>query len=178
MTGLQPIGRLAHSVGKRQPWERLLRRLLLACSIPLILSACDQNPAPPQSESSAGTAAQATAAPAPASQSADADSETAPLFGRWAADLSNCGTPIVISATSFEGAENICDITDFADNGDGSFTASLTCTGEGQTATERIVMTPLFGPAGEGIRLNYLDRGGDPVTVFRCKGPLDAAAGQ
>jgi hypothetical protein len=149
-----------------------LRRLLLACSIPLILSACDQNPAPPQS------AAQATPASAPASQPADADSETAPLFGRWAADLSNCGTPIVISATSFEGAENICDITEFADNGDGSFTASMSCTGEGQTVTERIAMTPLFGPAGEGIRLNYLDRGGDPVTVFRCKGPSDAAAGQ
>ena len=32
-------------------------------------------------------------------------------------------------------------------------------------------MEPLFGPQGEGIRLSYLDRGGDPVTVFSCPTP-------
>lgn len=146
-----------------------MRRLLLACSIPVLLAGCNQNAAPPKSDTSAG-ASQAVAEAAPA-----ADPDTAPLFGSWAVTPANCGTPIVISATRFEGAENSCDITGLADNGDGTFTAALSCTGEGQKASERIAMTPLFGPSGEGIRLNYLDRVGEPVTVFRCKGPATAA---
>ena len=146
-----------------------MRKLVLVLSIPLLLAACDQNPAPPTSEAPSADVARVET-PAPA-----ATDPAAPLFGRWAADLSNCGAPIVISASRFEGAENICDITELADNGDGTFTASLTCTGEGQTVSERIAMTPIFGPPGEGIRLSYLDRGGDPVTVFRCRGATTPA---
>ena len=149
-----------------------MRQLVLALSIPLLLAACDQNPAPPGSETASQDVARVET-PAPAA----ADPAT-PLFGRWAADLSKCGTPIVISASRFEGAENICDITELAENADGTFTASLSCTGEGQTISERIEMTPIFGPTGEGIRLNYLDRGGDPVTVFRCKAAAATPAGQ
>jgi hypothetical protein len=93
----------------------------------------------------------------------------AALFGTWGYDAPACSSPIAIAETSFEGAENVCRISEFADNGDGSFTASLDCTSQGQTASERVAMTPLFGPLGEGVRLEYLDRGVDPVTVFRCR---------
>lgn len=47
----------------------------------------------------------------------------------------------------------------------------MSCQSEGQATSERIKMEPLFGPQGEGIRLSYLDRGGDPVTVFSCPTP-------
>jgi hypothetical protein len=113
-------------------------------------------------------------APAPAAPAPTVPADTAPLFGTWAANLAWCsgsgeGGPITISATRFEGSENLCDITELADNGDGSFTAALSCTGEGQTATERVTMTPVFAPTGEGVTLSYLDRGGEKVTVLRCK---------
>lgn len=150
-----------------------LRRLVLACALPLLLAACDQSPSPPQSDAQAESAAQLAAPVEPAP-----NVDLAPLLGRWAADLRACDTPIVISETRFEGAENVCDITEFAESGDGAFTVSMTCTGEGQTVSERIAMTPIFGPTGEGIRLDYLDRGGEPVAVFRCKAPRTAPAGQ
>jgi hypothetical protein len=115
--------------------------------------------------------APAEAATAPAGTPAAPASDAAPLFGSWGFDAPACSSPILISATSFEGAENTCEIGGFTDNGDGSFTASLDCSSQGQTANERVAMTPIFGPQGEGIRLSYLDRGGDPVTVFRCRTP-------
>ncbi len=138
-----------------------MRPHLLALALPLLLAACQSQPA------SEAPPANPPAAEAPAQPAAPADAETAPLFGSWAVDPANCGTPITISATRFEGAENLCDITSLEASGDG-FTASLTCTSQGQTSSEKISMTPLFGPQGEGIRLQYVDRGGDPVTVFRC----------
>ena len=154
-----------------------MRRLVLALSLPLFLAACDQppkQPAPEAATPAANTAEAAPATPAPAP-------DTAPLFGIWAADLSWCagdgeGFPITITETRFEGRENSCDITELADSGDGAFTATLACSSEGQSTTEKVAMEPIFGPAGEGIRLNYLDRGGDPVTVFRCRGAATSPA--
>lgn len=143
-------------------------RLLPLLSLPLVLGlvACGgDSPQPP--------AADPPAAEAPAPEAPDtpalATAELAPLFGSWGFDAPTCSSPIAISETAFQGAENSCEITGFAANGDGSYTATLACSSQGQTANERIAMTPLFGPLGEGVRLNYLDRGGEPVTVFRCR---------
>lgn len=136
--------------------------LVLALPLIAVLVACDNTPKAPAASQSA---AEAPAPAAPASPAA-----TAPLFGAWAAVLANCATAAVtISATRFEGAENQCDIKALADNGDGTFTASLACTGEGQTASESVQMTPVFAPTGEGVVLTYLDRGGEKVTLLRCK---------
>lgn len=159
-----------------------MRRACLAVlGLPLLLSACDSAPqapassAPPaeQRAASQAPAADAPAAAAPAAQPSGLDAATmAPLIGSWAADAAGCARPIVTTATSFRGAENVCEITGWTDSGDGTHTAALTCTAEGQTVNERIAMTPLFGPTGEGLRLDYLDReGADPVTVFRCPTP-------
>ena len=143
-----------------------MRPIALLCALPVlaILAACDQSPPPPPPE--------APAAPppaAPANPAAGLEGAT-PLFGSWAADLTQCGNfAVEISATRFLGAENQCDITELADNGDGSFTAGLSCTSQGESASERIRMTPVFAPTGEGVTLDYLDRGGEPVTLLRCR---------
>ena len=139
--------------------------LPLTLTLSLLLAACGGDaPTPPVADS-----APATAAPEPAPEpQASVDASLEPLFGAWAIDAANCATPIRITETSFEGRENVCEITGWTSDGEDVHTATMTCTGEGQTATERIAMTPIFGPQGEGIRLNYVDRGGDPVAVFRC----------
>ena len=148
-----------------------MRRHLALFALPLILAACDQNTTPPASEAPPAPAVQApaveTPAPAPAATGAS-NLDLAPITGNWAALPENCASPIVITPTSFEGAENVCEITGLTDNGDGSLTAALTCQSAGETASESIRMTPIFGPTGEGIRLDYLDRGGEAVNVFRC----------
>jgi hypothetical protein len=135
-----------------------------------LLAACGNNPPAPAGEQPAPQpAAEAPATPATAAPAAAADA--APLFGTWGFDAPACSAPIRISATAFEGAENSCEITALADNGDGTFTAALACAGQGESADEAVVMEPIFGPVGEGIRLTYPDRGGEPVLVFRCTAP-------
>ncbi|HEY0919829.1 hypothetical protein [Devosia sp.] len=143
-----------------------MRPLALLCALPIlaVLAACDQTPPPPPPDSPAAPPPAAPARPAAPLGAA------APLFGSWAADLAQCGSfAVEISATRFLGAENQCDITDLANNGDGTFTASLDCVSQGESASERIRMTPVFAPTGEGVTLDYLDRGGDPVTLLRCR---------
>jgi hypothetical protein len=150
-----------------------LRFLFAAVPMLVVLAACGGNaPQAPASNQQAATETVASQAPtAPAAQPAAtaAAPDLNPLFGTWGFDAPVCSSPIKIAETSFEGAENSCAISGFTDNGDGSFTASLSCSSQGQAADERIAMTPLFGPQGEGVRLDYLDREGEPVTVFRCK---------
>lgn len=151
--------------------QRLSILILLATPL---LAACDNSPKPPATPPAAEAPAAPAAEPAaPAAPVVAASAEaTAPLFGVWAADLADCGTSaITISAARFEGAENSCDIGGLSDNGDGSFTATLSCTGEGAAASERVSMRPLFAPTGEGIGLTYLDRGNSEVTVLRCAAP-------
>jgi hypothetical protein len=146
-----------------------LRFAFAALPLVLVLAACGGGaPATPAANQQA--AAQPAAAPAaqPAATTAAAPDLT-PLFGTWGYDAPACSSPIRIAENTFEGAENSCEISGFTDNGDGSVTASLSCSSQGQTSDEQIAMTPLFGPQGEGVRLDYLDREGDPVTVFRCR---------
>lgn len=151
-----------------------MRRFSAILALPLLaaLAACGggtpETPAttPPPAETPAETP---PAAETPATQSPAAEADLGPIFGSWGFDAPACTAPIVIAANSFQGAENSCEISGFTDNGDGSYTAAMSCSSQGQTANERVAMTPIFGPQGEGVRLDYLDRDGDPVNLFSCR---------
>jgi hypothetical protein len=132
----------------------------------VVLSSCGDG-TPPAAPSSAAAPSPAAAQATPASAEA-----LAPLFGTWALDPAKCDGPVLkISQARFEGAENGCDISGFTDNGDGSYTAAMSCTADGQTAGESIKMRPIFAPTGEGIDLTYIDRDNLTTTVLRCPAP-------
>ncbi len=143
---------------------------LTVLPLTLVLAACDSSPKPAATTPAPAATPAVTQPAAPAAQSSG-NASLDPLIGSWASSPANCGAPITIAANSFKGAENSCEISGWTDNGDGTFTAAMSCNSQGQKADEKITMTPLFGPQGEGIRLAYNDRGGDPVTVFRCSSP-------
>lgn len=157
-------------------------RLAALLILPLALAACGDNGAdvaPPAGQAPApAPAAAAPAAPSPAALPAAAGGQAASgdldfLWGTWAANLAWCtdqtnGSPITISEDRFEGAENVCDITSLTDSGDGSYAAQMSCQGEGQTISETIAMTPIFAPTGEGLVLQYPDRGTERTTLYRC----------
>lgn len=146
------------------------RIAFLLFSLPL-LAACDSSP------STDAPAAEAAAAPAAAETPVEpSDAAMAPLFGTFAADLSWCsgdaggdGFPVTITPTQFGGRENVCTINGISDAGDGSYEAELSCKGEGQSVEERLQLVPIFAPSGEGLRVTYLDRGGDRATLLRCR---------
>lgn len=145
-------------------------RPLVSIFLVLPLAACGG--ATPPADSSSSAAPTQAAAPAPAANAsavaAKAD-DIAPLFGTWGLDPSQCGDQVLkISKTRFEGPGSACDISGFTDNGNGSYTAAMSCTANGQTATERISMRPIFAPTGEGIDLIYLDRNNLASEVLRC----------
>jgi hypothetical protein len=148
---------------------------LAAVLVPaFLLSACGggSNPPPAQPSAAASTAEPAAPAPAPPQTKAASDKDLAPLFGTWGLDPANCGTQVLkISKTRFEGPGSGCDITAFNDNGDGTYTATMTCTAKGQSSSERIQMRPIFAPTGEGIDLTYLDRDNLKSEVLRCDVP-------
>ncbi len=128
----------------------------------LALAACSGESPPAASSAPAPAAVAEVAAPA-------ADDALAPLFGTWALDPTQCAGPVLsISKTRFEGAENGCDISGFTDNGNGTYTAALSCLGEGQAVEEQIAMRPVFAPSGEGIELTYINRDNLQTTVLRC----------
>lgn len=137
-----------------------------AIALTVSLAACGNSSTPPASTPQASTPA-ATKPAATTTASADLQ----PMIGDWAAESVGCASPISIAANSFKGAENSCEITGWTDNKDGTYTAAMSCNSQGTAAKENVTMTPIFGPQGEGIRLAYNDRGGDPVTVFRCAKP-------
>jgi len=141
----------------------------------LALAACSNGTAPQQASSSQQTA-QASSQPeqqqpAPQAQQVAADDKSlAPLFGNWGLDPANCGDQVLkISKTRFEGPGSACDISGYNDNGDGTYTAAVTCTASGQTANEKIQMRPIFAPTGEGIDMVYLDRNSLKSEVLRCE---------
>jgi len=146
---------------------------LLTLLLVLPLASCGGDNPPASSSSTAQAAAQATpAAPAPVqpvSQKPAKDADLKPLFGTWALDPNQCdGQVLKISKTRFEGPGSGCDISGFVDNGNGSYTASMTCAANGQSTSERISMRPIFAPSGEGIDLVYLDRKNLTSEVLRC----------
>jgi hypothetical protein len=142
---------------------------LIAIAIPaaLLLAACGSGtPPPPQTASTSSSAAAPTTTQVATPVSDDA---LKPLIGNWGLDPANCGDQVLkISAKRFEGPGSGCDISGFTDNGDGTFTAAMSCTANGQTSNERIQMRPIFAPTGEGIDLVYLDRKNLASEVLRC----------
>lgn len=132
---------------------------LLPLSLLLILpflAACDSStPKAPAANAPATTPAKATTHAAAAQLPIGAR----PLLGSWATAAAGCADTkalTVISATSYAVGGKSCDIA-FADNKDGTFSA--TC---GQ---QKLTLTPIFGPSGEGIRIAAGDKSS---TVFRC----------
>jgi hypothetical protein len=136
-----------------------MRRSLSAVIVLLCLSACTGGGQAPSQSASQEPATQPTAA---------TDKALEPLFGTWGLDPAKCDQVLTISKTRFEGAENGCDIASFADNGDGSYTAAMTCSSQGQSASENIKMRPVFAPTGEGVELTYLDRDNLETLLLRC----------
>jgi hypothetical protein len=160
-------------------------RLLPLAALPFLLAACGSdngNTAPPATPPAAPVAtvpvAPAPATPAPAAPAAPAPAAPAGqsasgdlgfLWGRWSADLARCDSAaIAISETRFEGAENSCALSGLTDTGDGSYSARLACTSQGSQNSERLAMTPVFTPTGEGLVLVYPDRGPERITLLRC----------
>lgn len=147
--------------------------LLAVSATVLLLAAC--------SSTDSGSSSSETASPSPAASSAPAAPATPvaapakaddlkPLFGTWGLDPANCGDQVLkISSKRFEGPGSGCDIAGFSDNGDGTYTAQMSCKSGGETSTERISMRPIFAPTGEGIDLIYLDRDNLKSEVLRCE---------
>lgn len=140
----------------------------------LLLAACGGGAPPAQTSSAAQSPAAPpaqTAAASPAAAKPADDKALAPLFGSWGLDPANCGDQVLkISKSRFEGPGSGCDISGYSDNGDGSYTAQMSCTANGATSNERIQMRPIFAPTGEGIDLVYLDRQNQASEVLRCAG--------
>jgi hypothetical protein len=148
---------------------------LAAVIVPaLMLTACGGGSNPPPAQPSSAPSQQQPAAPAPATPPKGKpanEKDLAPLYGTWGLDPANCGAQVLkISKKRFEGPGSGCDITGFTDNGDGSYTAAMSCKADGQTSSERILMRPIFAPTGEGIDLTYLDRNNLKSEVLRCEG--------
>ena len=142
---------------------------LAAIIIPaLLLAACGGGnpPAPAQPSTQPDVPA-----PPPVVQSTTPakDADLKSLFGNWGLDPANCGDQVLkISKKRFEGPGSGCDITGFTDNGNGTYTAAMSCKANGQTSAERIQMRPIFAPTGEGIDLVYLDRNNLQTEVLLC----------
>ena len=146
-----------------------MRQLRLAGIVlpALLLAACGGG-TPPAQTSSAAQAPAAPPAQTVAATPAD-DKALKPLFGSWGLDPANCGQQVLkISKTRFEGPGAGCDISGYTDNGDGTYTAQMSCAANGGTSSEKIQMRPIFAPTGEGIDLVYLDRNNQKSEVLRC----------
>jgi hypothetical protein len=147
--------------------------LTAAAGLAVLLSACGNNqpPAPQASSSAAPSSVAQVSSQQPAPNPTPADNKALkPLLGSWGLDPANCGDQVLkVSQAKFEGPGSGCDISGWTDNGDGTYTAAMTCTASGQTSTERIQMRPIFAPSGEGIELIYLDRKNLSSTVLRCQ---------
>ena len=100
----------------------------------------------------------------------------ASFVDRWAAEVSWCAAPqderrpIEITSTRFEGYENNCSIAAVDEVADG-YVATLACVSEGTARSERV----RFQVAGDVMRLRYLNRGGEPVTLKKCTTMSDRA---
>ena len=142
---------------------------LVAIILPaLLLTACGGGSTPAPAQPSAQPD---VPAPQPVVQSTTPakDADLKPLFGSWGLDPSNCGDQVLkISKKQFAGPGSTCDITGWSTNGNGTYTAAMSCKANGQASTERIQMRPIFAPTGEGIDLVYLDRNNLQSEVLRC----------
>lgn len=121
-----------------------------------LLAACDSSSPPAQSGSAATTPAPAPAVVKPVAP-VGFPFNARPMLGTWAADGAQCASnPTVITAATYSvgGTSSALALTD---NKDGTFTTTV----NGQ----RLTLTPIFGPAGEGITIA---QGNSRTNVFRC----------
>lgn len=146
-------------------------RLALIAPLAAVLAACgDNGPVNPPTEPAAPIGVTDPTGPAAAGQTSMLPGRGPDSFvGRWAADVSWCATPrgaerpIEITSTRFEGYENACDIATVDEVADG-YVATLACVSEGMARSERV----RFQVSEEVMRMTYLDRAGDPVTLRKC----------
>ena len=124
-----------------------------------LLAACDSNtPKAPAAEAPATVTPAKAPAPGEPATTAKLPAGARPLIGSWAAaDCTDTAGLTVVSATSYAVGGKSCDIA-LSDNKDGTFSA--TCN------KQDLKLTPIFGPAGEGLRIAVGDA--KARTVFRC----------
>jgi hypothetical protein len=157
-----------------------LRRFAPAALL-LFLGACgDNGPVNPPTQPAAPVTAADPGAPAARGQTSMLPGRGATSFvGRWAADVSWCAAPqgerrpIEITSSRFEGYENSCEIAAVDEVADG-YIATLACVSEGEARSERV----RFQVTQDVMRLSYLDRAGDPVTLRKCTTLVDTATTQ
>lgn len=153
-------------------------RSILPAALICGLAACgDNGPVNSPTEPAAPVTADDPSAPAARGQTSMLPGRGATSFvGRWAADVSWCAAPqgerrpIEISSTRFEGYENSCEIAAVEEVADG-YVATLACISEGTARSERV----RFQVADDVMRMSYLDRAGDPVTLRKCTTLEDTA---
>jgi predicted small lipoprotein YifL len=144
----------------------------------LALSGCGESgPVNPPTEPAAPVEGQDPAVPPARGQTSMLPGRGAASFvGRWAADVSWCAAPqgerrpIEITATRFLGYENTCDIAAVEEVADG-YVATLACVSEGEGRSERV----RFQVTQDVMRLTWLDRGVDAVTLKKCTTLEDTA---
>ncbi len=153
-------------------------RIAAVPALLLALAACgDGGPVNPPTEPAASIAVEDPSAPPARGQTSMLPGRGAQSFvGRWAADVRWCAAPqganrpIEISSTRFEGYENSCEIAAVEEVADG-YVATLACVAEGTANAERV----RFQVTDSTMRMTYLDRGGDPVTLRKCTTLEDTA---
>ena len=154
-----------------------LRRFAPAALL-LLLGACgDNGPVNPPTQPAAPVTADDPGATTARGQTSMLPGRGAASFvGRWAADVSWCAAPqgerrpVEISSTRFEGYENSCEIAAVDEVADG-YVATLACVSEGAARSERV----RFQVTQDVMRLSYLDRAGEPVTLRKCTTLTDTA---
>jgi predicted small lipoprotein YifL len=153
-------------------------RFLAPAAFALGLTGCGESgPVNPPTQPAAPVEAVDPTAPPPRGQTSMLPGRGATSFvGRWAADVSWCAAPqgerrpIEITSTRFEGYENSCEIAAVDEVADG-YVATLACVSEGTVRSERV----RFQVTQDVMRLSYLDRAGDPVTLRKCTTLEDTA---
>lgn len=158
----------------------ILRTLVLPALL-IGLGGCgDSGPVNPPTEPAAAITVDDPAVPTQRGQTSMLPGRGAASFvGRWAADVSWCAAPqgerrpIEITSTRFEGYENSCEIAAVDEVADG-YVATMACLSEGAVRSERV----RFQVTEEVMRLSYLDRAGDPVTLRKCTTLTDTATTQ
>ena len=156
----------------------LMRHALTLTVLLATLAACGENgPVNPPTEPAQSITVEDPSAPAPRGQTSMLPGRGATSFvGSWAADVSWCATPqganrpIEITSTRFEGYENSCEIAAVEEVADG-YVATLACLSEGTARSERV----RFQVTDSIMRMTYLDREGDPVTLRKCTTLQDTA---
>ncbi|WP_309629646.1 hypothetical protein [Brevundimonas sp.] len=153
-------------------------RLYAPAALVLLLGGCGEDgPKNPPTEPAAPITVENPSAPPARGQTSMLPGRGATSFvGRWAADVSWCAAPqgerrpIEITSTRFVGYENACRIAAVDEVADG-YVATLACMSEGTARSERV----RFQVTQDVMRLSYLDRAGDPVTLRKCTALDDTA---